>query len=291
VKVPDHSAGKVVKCPKCQNPATVPAQADVANKPIAAPAAAPGEKRIQGRVKGEGGVAEYDLRIGAAPKAEDRAAANPAKQPVASGSGLLGKNIWLMRKRENIFSGYMRKRYNFFDGDSDTIVGHAEERQPISTLLLKGFELLQPFLKTKHEVRDEEENTLLFTVHVAGGWRNRKVLVEDGQGQFLWQMDFVRVSYIAGFPLLGDDKSTVATLSRGQLLSPDNKEWGRIAGEKAVTLQKNLAAGKRVMIEINPKTPGLYLAMAPAAANRPDIKILMLSAALTLEVVNIAYRF
>jgi hypothetical protein len=231
----------------------------------------------------------------AAPAARERTKSKPSKEPAKSAispevadTGLLRNDIWLMRKRKGIIATYMRQRYNFFDGD--TILGHSDEHEPILTLLLKGFEIIQPFLKTRHVIRDEGTNTLLCTIHVAGGRRNRKVLVEDAEGRFLWHTDFVRVSYISGFPLLGDDKTTLAVLDRGTLRSPDGEEWGRITGESAVNMQKALSAGKRFYVE-DRSNLGLYVGVSPAAADRPDIKILLLSVAVMLQVVNIAYRF
>jgi hypothetical protein len=297
VKVPEHlvGSGKALRCPRCKGripiPAAEPASAEPAAakpataQPAAAKPAASGADEAPA-VKTDNAkkvVAAAATQGGAKDKTPSR------DEPAPVQSTLLSEETWVLRRNERFFFIFtrFRARHDFFRPETQECIGYAIEKPPIMTTLLKGFEMFQSWLKTKHVVYDDRRP--LFSVHVAGAQFHKKVRVLDPQGDLLWHKDFTGTKQIKSFTLSGPDDDVVAMFGGGNLVSPTNEPWGRIAGEDALQLQKDLKEGKRLRVEFMPKKPGLYLGVNPAVKDRRDVKVQLLSVGVVLNVARIPY--
>jgi hypothetical protein len=322
LKVPDHLAGtgKLLKCPRCQE--KIPLHATKAKPPddggddAAAPepepksitASAAPRKRSR---EEEPGPPERKHEADQDEPAPEKRKRSPA---AAQDSTLLGGESWMLRKKEGFLHRLYPYRCEFFRPGGKEIVGVVEEKcNRLFKALFGGTPLIGRLLPIHLQVRDGDDQPLLFTVRVPGlrlfrfslatllGLKEKEIEVLEASGEFVCSFVMKLFSLTPNFTVYGPDQNKIGEfrfklpdLRKGQaprmcLRSAAGEEWGTVMGEHEAEAMKMLKEGQKtkVTVRILPAKAGLVITVNPEFANETMAKQLLLSAAVAMRIFGV----
>jgi uncharacterized protein YxjI len=183
---------------------------------------------------------------------------------------MLEHNMFVVKEKAKFFSS--RESYEILD-DSGTLIGTAEQSTGVLAKLIGSFVGQPP---TRIEFREKPDDSLVFTVR-----RNllKKVQVVDAQGVVLGTYKSKRFSLSGGFHVYDKDGKHVAEI-RGKMLKfeytfvkPDGKtEMGKVSKAWGGAMRELFSSADTYGVQI-----------APAFAEDPQVKMLVLGAAVAID--------
>jgi hypothetical protein len=220
----------------------------------------------------------------------------------------------MLRKKEGFFHRLYPYRCEFFQPGTQEIVGVVEEKcNRLFKALFGGTPLIARLLPIHLQVRDGDDQPLLFTVRVPGlrlvkfsvanllGLKQKEIEVLDANGEFVCSFVMKLFSLTPNFTVYSPDQEKIAEfrfklpdLRKGQpprmsLRSPDGEEWGSVMGEHEGEAIRMLKAGEKakVTVRILPQKAGLVVTVNPEFANETMAKQLLLSAAVAMRIFGL----
>ncbi|MBN9119438.1 MAG: LURP-one-related family protein [Planctomycetes bacterium] len=187
---------------------------------------------------------------------------------------MLEKNTFVVKEKAKMFSS--RNSYEILD-EEGKVIGTAEQATSGLAKLL-GMVLGDPPTQIDFREKTESGEPLVFTVRRAG-YLFKKVQVVDAQGAVVGTYKAKRFSLSGGFHVYDKDGKHVAEI-RGQLLKsdytffqPDGKtEMGKVSKKWAGAMKELFTSADTYAVQI-----------APAFADQPTVKMLILGAAVAID--------
>jgi hypothetical protein len=321
LKVPDHLAGtgKLLKCPRCQEKIPVRAtKPKLSNDDDAAPPepeprsiTASVTPRKRQRKEDELAPKERKHEADQDEPAPEKRKRSPA---AAQDSILLGEASWMLRKKEGFFHKLYPYRCEFFRPGSKEIVGVVEEKcNRLFKALFGGAPLIGRLLPIHLQVRDGDDQPLLFTVRVPGlrlfrfslatllGLKEKEIEVLEANGEFVCSFVMKLLSLTPNFTVYGPDQNKIGEfrfklpdLRKGQaprmcLRSAAGEEWGTVMGEHEAEAMQMLKEGAKTKVTVRflPPKAGLVITVNPEFANETMAKQLLLSAAVAMRIFGV----
>ena len=185
---------------------------------------------------------------------------------------MLEQNTFVVKEKAKLFSS--RNSYEILD-EGGKVTGTAEQK---TSGLAKALGMVLGDPPTQIDFREKPDDSLVFTVR-RRGYLMKKVEVADAQGVVVGTYKAKRFSLAGGFHVYDKDGKHVAEI-RGQLLKsdytffqPDGKtEMGKVSKKWAGAMKELFTTAD---------TYGVQL--APAFADQPTVKMLILGAAVAID--------
>ena len=185
---------------------------------------------------------------------------------------MLERTMFVVKEKGKLFSS--RRSYEILD-DAGKVIGTAEQSTGGLAKLL-GAVMGDP--PTKIEFREKPDDSLVFTVR-RSGYLFKKVQVLDSQGVVLGTYKAKKFSLSGGFHVYDKDGKHVAEI-RGKLtkfdytfFAPDGKtELGKVSKKWGGMMKELFSSAETYGVQI-----------APAAAEDPKAKMLILGAAIAID--------
>ncbi len=185
---------------------------------------------------------------------------------------MLEKNTFVVKEKAKLLSS--RNSYEILD-EGGAVIGTAEQATG-GLAKLAGMVMGDP--PTKIEFREKPDDSLVFTVR-RRGYLMKKVEVVDAQGTVIGLYKAKKFSLSGGFHVYDGAGKHVAEI-RGKMLKsdytffqPDGKtEMGKVAKKWAGAMKEMFTSADTYAVQI-----------APAFAEEPTVKMLLLGAAVALD--------
>jgi hypothetical protein len=305
LKVPNRLAGQLVMCPRCQQPVT-PGRARSAAResPSGTPSPGSSEPPVEA-VRGTppprpkrrslDPVADTPCPPHPVPKLAISPAGESGDEPTASAEPswrecpLLKHPRIIVRPR-----GGLSANFDLLDAENKQQLGLAEARAGVFVALLRGLAggavMARRRLSTRIEVRETEGGPVVFSVRWAASPLSGTVRgkVHAGDGELLGQFREKVSALLGGFWVFDASDEQLAEVKfkfglppRMYLETPSGREFGKVTPGGVVE-----AAGDRAGEKL-----GLTVTPLKDAAERPEIKALLLGVALAMEFAGLSKRF
>jgi hypothetical protein len=306
LKVPEGFAGsgKLLKCPRCQEKIRF---ADDALEPEYSKARqerhSDVSQRRASRTRAEANEDEMDDIDDRPAKSRNRNQKRPAANQEST---LLGEETWVLRRRQVfVLRTMFALRYEFVRPGTNETLGVVDERPPLWVRLLRGFPRLRRFLPNNFEVRDGDNEPLLFTLRYTGLALQKTIEVLDADGELLVSLVLKMFSLVKNFTVYGPDQEKAAEfrfkmgdyrkgqVPRMSLFGADGEEWGFMTGEDHMEALQMIQEGKKVAVKVKflaPK-PGLFISLNGDAARSANRKTLVLAAAVVMKLFGLDVMF
>jgi hypothetical protein len=176
--------------------------------------------------------------------------------------------------KERAASAPAANTYGIFEPQTQDQVGIA--REELGSL----WRFLRSFLSRKLEVRETEDESLVFTVHRTVGWWRRRLEVYDADDYLIGYGEDRTVSGRDGFWISdrrGLPFAEVKESLRGRgclFLGPDGRELGAVTSEWTGTGNESRASANHYLMSIGEEL-----------AEQPFAKMLLLGAALAVHII------
>ncbi len=185
---------------------------------------------------------------------------------------MLERTMFVVKEKGKMFSS--RHSYEILD-DAGKVIGTAEQSTGALAKLV-GAVMGDP--STKIEFREKPDDSLVFTVRRAG-FPFKKVQVLDAQGAVLGTYKAKKFSLSGGFHVYDKDGKHVAEI-RGQLLKSDYTFFQPDGKTEMGKVSKKWGG---MMKELFTSTDTYGVQIAPAFAEDPKTKMLILGAAVAID--------
>jgi uncharacterized protein YxjI len=185
---------------------------------------------------------------------------------------MLEQNTFVVKERAKLLSS--RNSYEILD-ESGKVVGTAEQK---TSGLAKALGMVLGDPPTQIDFREKPDDSLVFTVR-RRGYLMKKVEVADAQEVVIGTYKAKRFSLSGGFHVYDKDGKHVAEI-RGQLLKSDytffqpdgTTEMGKVSKKWAGAMKELFTSADTYGVQI-----------APAFADQPTVKMLILGAAVAID--------
>lgn len=190
---------------------------------------------------------------------------------------MLDLQNWLIKERVGFMK--MVDVFDILDPQTQQTVGIAKE-EPGSFVTVCRWVLSKKLLPTKVEIRKVPGDELVFTISKPVSFWQTQVDVLDATGKRLGYFKSKVLSFSAGFWVY-DDKDNLFAEIKGKwhgwdfkFLTPDGVELGSVAKKWAGLAKELFTSADNYVVSV-----------APQLANQPIAKMLLLGAALAIDVV------
>lgn len=185
---------------------------------------------------------------------------------------MLEKNMFVVKEKVKLLSS--RNSYEILD-EAGAVIGTAEQKTGGLAAIL-GMVLGDP--PTRIEFREKPDDSLVFTIR-RRGYLFKKVEVVDAQDKLVGRYKAKMLSLSGGFHVYDMDGKHIAEI-RGKMLksdytffAPDGKtEMGKVAKKWGGMMKEMFSSADTYGVQI-----------APAFADQPTVKMLILGAAVAID--------
>jgi uncharacterized protein YxjI len=191
---------------------------------------------------------------------------------------VLERNKFVIKERVKILSSV--QKYDILDADTQEELGSAEETIGALKKALRWV-LSKQFMGTRVEVREKQDNSLLFVMRRGVYLFRSRVEVLDAQGELVGYFKSKFLTISGGFHVY-DKNGTHFAHVKGRLfgfdfrfLTPtDDVELGRVAKK-----------WRGLGMELLTSADSYYLEVSPDLADQPMAKMLIVAAALAVDLI------
>jgi len=303
LKAPEAAAGKVLKCPKCQQPVRVPGGAVTAKPPTAIKT--PDKSRPPAGAKERPQTPKASRPVAPAPdRPAPDSAGHESLEKLWRSSSLFGRRSAFTVKRK-VFSLWTLQLYFLDPAEGKETIGWAKYKRGLGRVMLETIRVSFLF-PIWCEITDEEGNTL-FWLRQKWQWfslytridifdPDRKEVIAYFKikifslygGLMVFDADHQQIGDVKpNFGLLG--VHVKGELPMFQFLDQENQRLGFISSEHDFKYAKSGKA-PGVIATLTVGDLGYSSALTAAVSDQPRLKVLLLAATLVMKVWGVGKR-